>query len=1079
MLARTTKFTEAAERGNAKPVYIVTVQKTVVFTEILTQADWEAGEQEGTASTTTLNGAISDSATSVTVDDTSDFSWPDSSVAAGQVLGYLILTDGTDLEIVSYNETDPFDFKGLTRGQFGTTALAWDDADDVIQLEFDPAVGTSFDLGIQKRHWRQPIVTGSVPGKRDGLSLVYNSSNNTYLLFGGELSSSFFNDVWEFDPSSNTWSEFTSATGTPPAARSEHMSVWDSNRDVMIVHGGQVGPTTADDFADTFEFDPAAGGGNGAWTQTDTAPVARFRAARAWDSVNNVMHIASGVGGGNFPTFLRPDAWEYDGTLSPGTQWTQTSTETGPFAPNAFGTSEMIGSKLVFLALVSTAKAVIYDTASGTWSEGASRNIDSDNAFTVDPNTQKMITPGQASDQTEIYDVQTNSWSRSTDTPTQASRREGGGTWNTTNNEAFFWGGTSSDEDPIIFQWLHQSMQWRSDVMDLGEIPTSDGVAFISSTVPLTGDTDVVLTLEHSTDGISFTDFDSGNPVSSGQVLDVQERFWRSTLVLTSNIDDTPRVQRVRLSFGETFTACMADNPVLGLPPIVKNIPNLSSKLDPLKQTASISEIKIEVLNQSQELASIIKENSIYNNTISILLGFDEPGFEAVDFLPFNSGVVNDWEIDRGVIIIKARDNLDALKDEIPEASGTSLPTSIPYNTGTVSHPIAIQTDILQNQININDEDLDLDSFTSCENDPALAGWNFNRTLTEPAPGKKYLEEISRLTGAPIIPSEDGRLRCKLYDSSEEPVATWDERHILKDSVKFKLLSKEAKNFIPVYFDGDGDSASDYNNVDVQSDADSIARWNRTIVEKIFSRWLGASGSPYDGEVRAADIGARILERYKDSAPETTLETGLDWYHLQVGDLVFISGVDDEYTIPYLSLNFDFVRGLKFQIVQKTVQAGASKVKWILRRAPQVQSVDVDSQTDWETGGDNFEPLALINIDTTTTAGSIQLDATGITAGEGSYELRISLDQQPERDFTIDVDFTEPANTAVLLNIAGSHTGEFTGEEILLVKGLTPPATPTVVTTEKFRFYCILFILTNTDGTSTPLVNQFEATFPG
>ena len=47
----------------------------------------------------------------------------------------------------------------------------------------------------------------------------------------------------------------------------------------------------------------------------------------------------------------------------------------------------------------------------------------------------------------------------------------------------------------------------------------------------------------------------------------------------------------------------------------------------------------------------------------------------------------------------------------------------------------------------------------------------------------------------------------------------------------------------------------------------------------------------------------------------------------------------------------------------------------------------------------------------------------------------------PERDFTFEVDTTQPANTDITMDVFGSHTGEFTGEEIFIVKGLEPPAT--------------------------------------
>jgi hypothetical protein len=121
--------------------------------------------------------------------------------------------------------------------------------------------------------WSQIDAGG--PAAREDHTWTLDPSSRTAYLFGGRDGSTVFGDLWAFDLASDTWSELTVTTPSP-AARFGHEAAWVDGVGLVVVFG-QAGSTF---FNDLWAFDPAAG----AWRQLPAGgavPVARYGSCAA------------------------------------------------------------------------------------------------------------------------------------------------------------------------------------------------------------------------------------------------------------------------------------------------------------------------------------------------------------------------------------------------------------------------------------------------------------------------------------------------------------------------------------------------------------------------------------------------------------------------------------------------------------------------------------------------------------------------------------------------------------------------------------------------------------------------------
>lgn len=163
--------------------------------------------------------------------------------------------------------------------------------------------------------WSSITTSGTPPAGRTRHASVYDSTTNSLIIFGGfNCKSSYFNDVWVLSNANDvagtpTWTQLT-PTGTAPTPRQSSSAVYDPTTNSLIVFGGDAGGTP---FGDLWVLSHANGsGGTPAWTQITAAnrgPASRSGHSAIYDLANNRMTIYGGFDGSN----VLADAWVLSG----------------------------------------------------------------------------------------------------------------------------------------------------------------------------------------------------------------------------------------------------------------------------------------------------------------------------------------------------------------------------------------------------------------------------------------------------------------------------------------------------------------------------------------------------------------------------------------------------------------------------------------------------------------------------------------------------------------------------------------------------------------------------------------------
>lgn len=158
--------------------------------------------------------------------------------------------------------------------------------------------------------WQRPAVAGTRPSARFATQSVVDPVRDRLVVFGGsDHFSQSFGDVSTLSLADFTWSAVTTQ-GAPPPARFGGLAVYDPRRDRMIVFGGQIGSTYLNDvwalsLAD-FTWTPIVPSG--------TAPAGRIRPWGAYDPVRDRLMIGSGQSSSAYA-----DTWALQ--LSPSPAW--------------------------------------------------------------------------------------------------------------------------------------------------------------------------------------------------------------------------------------------------------------------------------------------------------------------------------------------------------------------------------------------------------------------------------------------------------------------------------------------------------------------------------------------------------------------------------------------------------------------------------------------------------------------------------------------------------------------------------------------------------------------------------------
>lgn len=171
---------------------------------------------------------------------------------------------------------------------------------------------------VTPRNWQQ-IITTNTPAVVGEYAMAYDSDRDVVVLYGGNATGwPYENSTWEFDGSD--WAEVTTS-GQPNAVYGMSL-VYDDASNEMLLFGGSDDTDVV--LAETWAFNAD----NDTWTQLTptTSPPARTYAQMVYTSTGTNTDIY--LFGGNDGTTYYNDVWHYDGS-----NWAQVSTSgTAPTA---------------------------------------------------------------------------------------------------------------------------------------------------------------------------------------------------------------------------------------------------------------------------------------------------------------------------------------------------------------------------------------------------------------------------------------------------------------------------------------------------------------------------------------------------------------------------------------------------------------------------------------------------------------------------------------------------------------------------------------------------------------------------
>ena len=153
---------------------------------------------------------------------------------------------------------------------------------------------------------------GTAPAARGLPDMVYDSSGDQTILFGGVGRLGPLGDTWSYDYPSNTW---TIINANSPGAVVFASMAYDPTADRVFLFGGAVFGTTIVWKNDTWALSTA----DKTWrnTHASTSPSARGGAPMAYDSVSDVALLFGGANTfANTPSGYFNDTWAYNATAN-------------------------------------------------------------------------------------------------------------------------------------------------------------------------------------------------------------------------------------------------------------------------------------------------------------------------------------------------------------------------------------------------------------------------------------------------------------------------------------------------------------------------------------------------------------------------------------------------------------------------------------------------------------------------------------------------------------------------------------------------------------------------------------------
>ncbi len=220
----------------------------------------------------------------------------------------------------------------------------------------------AFGTWAQESQWNNKLQANEGPPARFGHNAVWDAQRGRMIIFGGQNGSTFYNDVWDFEPATGRWtSNIRSGIQAAPQPRYGAGAAYDEAGHLVITHGF----TTEGRFDDTWQRDLALT----SWQDVSpqgTRPIERCLMRAVWDSTAKRLLM---FGGQTTSTPFLGDLWALSSA-----GWTELKAEPRPSPRNFYAMAFADQAGQAFLVGGRTDQGPandlwLFDSASDSWNQ--------------------------------------------------------------------------------------------------------------------------------------------------------------------------------------------------------------------------------------------------------------------------------------------------------------------------------------------------------------------------------------------------------------------------------------------------------------------------------------------------------------------------------------------------------------------------------------------------------------------------------------------------------------------------------------------------------------------------------------
>ena len=321
--------------------------------------------------------------------------------------------------------------------------------------------------------WAERTPSFAIPPARAEHAMVFDRDRGVVVLFGGDGGDELLRDTWEFD--GRTWSERTFASR--PSARRKHAMVYDDQGGLTVLFGGE--DAIGAPLNDLWVYDGAS------WTQRQSndqarAPFQRREHALAYDSARQRVVL---FGGRDRFGNLFDDVWEWDNA-----SWTERTPASGPSARARHGLAfdAAAGATLLFGGIDDVADTPndLWQWDGQSWTQLTTPSTEPPHGrmspawfYDVDRGRVVMFAGATGGAERDVWEWDGASWSERTPRTSPSPRVGHTLVYDEARGRALLFGGRALDGVPPFDDvWEWRADEARRPALQLTVFPTLAGI---------------------------------------------------------------------------------------------------------------------------------------------------------------------------------------------------------------------------------------------------------------------------------------------------------------------------------------------------------------------------------------------------------------------------------------------------------------------------------------------------------------------------------------------------------------------------------------------------------------------------